>query len=288
VITVIVPAHNERAVIARLLGRLTDRDAATADQGAPAVQILVVCNGCSDDTAEIARGFHGVVVLETPMPSKAAALRLGDAYADGFPRLYVDADVELGRLDVLALAVALETPGVLAAAPGRRMPRDGVSTAVRWYYDVWEALPAVRQGLFGRGVIAVSLEGFQRIRALPELMSDDLAMSSAFAPDERRVVAHATVVVHPPRTWGDLLRRRIRAATGTRQAYDDSGTQPPDLVTDSRTTRSDLIAVVRARPSLLLRLPVFVLAAVIARRRAAHAIAAGDYATWLRDESSRR
>jgi hypothetical protein len=278
VLTVVVPAHDEERVIGRLLGRLTEADRPDA----PALRILVVANGCSDRTAELSRTFPGVTVLETPQACKAAALRLGDLHAEGFPRLYVDADVELSAASAHALADALTRPGILAVAPARAVLRHGASRWVGWYYDVWEALPAVRAGLFGRGVIGLRAEGHERISALPSLMSDDLGMSSAFRDGERLVVPHAQVVVHPPRTCGDLVRRRIRAATGTAQAYGEA-----QLATDSRTTGKDLLAVVRARPALLLRMPVFLAVAVIARRRARRAISAGDYATWLRDESSR-
>lgn len=52
---------------------------------------------------------------------------------------------------------------------------------MRWYYDVWQRLPQVREGLFGRGMIVLSPEGHERVRALPQVMSDDLAMSESFA-----------------------------------------------------------------------------------------------------------
>lgn len=286
-ISVVIPAHNEEPVIARLLTALAPPGPGTPDDAR--LQVVVVCNGCTDGTASVARRFSGVTVIETPKPSKAAAQRLGDDAAEhSFPRVYVDADVEIGRQDVLALAAALEEPGILAASPERRLPRGEMSLLVRCYYDVWESLPAVRTGLFGRGVVALSREGYERIRALPERLSDDLVMSSALDAAERRVVRDASVTVHPPHTFADLVRRRVRAATGTHQVYEQSPGTTSELPTDSRTTRADLVRIVRHRPLLLFRLPVFLAVAVIARRRSAQAVAAGDFSTWLRDESSRR
>jgi glycosyltransferase involved in cell wall biosynthesis len=289
VISLVIPAHNEERVIGRLLSRLTTATDPHSPDTPPNpdkadLDLIVVCNGCVDATAEVAKRFPGVRVIETPEPSKRVALRLGDEAARGeFPRVYVDADVELGRGDVLALAAALADPSVLACSPGRVIPRTGVSRAVRWYYDVWEQLPHVRRGIFGRGVIALSEAGYQRIAALPMLMSDDLAMSSAFDEEERRVVDTAQVLVHPPRTWADLVRRRARAATGTTQAY----AGPADLRTDSRTGKRDLIDLVLRNPPLAVKMPVFLAVAVLARRHAARAVRQGDYSTWLRDDSSR-
>ncbi|MFF9197554.1 glycosyltransferase [Streptomyces sp. NPDC014779] len=211
--SIVIPAHNEERTLGRLLDRLLEGAAERE------FDVLVVANGCTDGTAAVASARGPAVrVVETPVPSKHEALRLGDRHARGFPRVYVDADVELGAADVRALTAALTGPGaVLAAAPERELPMTGCSWRVRAYYRVWQRLPAVREGLFGRGVIAMTAEGHARIAALPPLMADDLAASLAFTPTERAVVPTARVTVHPPRTWPDLIRRRIRAATSTAQ-----------------------------------------------------------------------
>jgi hypothetical protein len=211
VTSIVIPAHNEERVIGRLLDSLLAGSAARPD-------IVVVCNGCTDATAKEAAARPGVKVVEIPTPSKHLALRTGDEHARGFPRLYVDADVVIGADDVRALAGALDqAPRLLAVAPERELPLAGCGWRVRAYYRVWSRLPAVREGLFGRGVIAVTEQGYERIAALPPLMADDLAASLAFAPGERLVVDGARVVVHPPRTWTDLIKRRIRAAVSTAQ-----------------------------------------------------------------------
>jgi glycosyltransferase involved in cell wall biosynthesis len=289
VTSIVIPAHNEARVIGRLLDSLlesSDEDSGR-DFREDEIDIVVVCNGCTDDTAQVAaaRGPR-VRVVETPVPSKHAALRMGDEHARGFPRLYVDADVVLALPDVRALAGPLddEGSGILATAPERRLPLDACAWRVRAYYQVWQRLPAVREGLFGRGVIAVSKAGYARIAELPPLMADDLAASLAFAPEERRVVSEASVVVQPPRTWPDLIRRRIRAAVSTAQV---EGHKAPEEAS-ARTSTADLKAVLRGDPKLFAGVVVFVAAAVVARRGARKAIRSQDFGTWLRDESSRQ
>jgi glycosyltransferase involved in cell wall biosynthesis len=278
VTTVVIPAHNEGRVIGRLLGQLVP---AAAPAG---LNVIVVANGCTDDTAEVAASFGPRVrVLSIPVASKRAALVAGDRAATDLPRVYVDADVELRAQDVQALAAALRQPGVLAAAPERVLGLDGAPWPVRWYYDVWTRLPEVRHGLFGRGVIAVDNAGQERIASLPPLLADDLAASLSFARHERSIVPGARAVVHVPRTFTDLLRRRVRAAQGVAQI--ERADRAPDAT--ARTRMPDLLAIARREPRMAPRVALFVSVAVLARLRARRAVARDDYSAWLRDESSR-
>lgn len=274
--SVVIPAHNEEMVIGRLLsGLIGDRPGL--------LEIIVVCNGCTDGTATVAAGQSpGVRVIELAEPSKRAAIALGDAEATVFPRMYVDADVELSAESVEHLASALSTGRILAAAPRRTIPRDGASPVVRWYYDIWEQLPQVRAGLFGRGVIALSEAGNERVRRLPAMMGDDLLASEAFDEHERRIVEDSNVVVWPPRRLRDLHRRRVRAATGNAQA-DRAGFRRGSSITSGRT----LLKLALEQPRLTPRIFVFLGCAVASRLAARRAIRSGDFDTWLRDESSR-
>lgn len=248
------------------------------------LSVIVVANGCTDNTADIARSFGGRVrVRVLPAASKWQALAAGDQVAAGFPRIYLDADVELRLSDVRALEAELSKPGVLAAAPARVVALDGCPRPVRWYYDIWSRLPEVRLGLFGRGVVAVSEAGHERIAALPGLQADDLAASLCFAASERSIAAGAQVIYHPPRRVGDLLRRRIRAVTGVAQI--ERSEHAP--LSTARTRPADLLAIVRAEPRLAPALALFLGVTIAARLAARPAIARGDYTTWRRDESSR-
>lgn len=281
VASVVIPAHNEERGIARNLTALLGGRDLLDDGGA--LDVLVVCNGCTDRTAEVARGFEPHVrVIEISTASKSAAVRAGNAASDVFPRVHLDADVALAGGDVLRLLEPLGRPGVLATAPRRVVPRDGCSPFVGWYYDVWEQLPQVADGLFGRGAFALSRTAQERVSALPTVMSDDLAASDAFDDAERLIVETATVTVWPPRTVGDLLRRRMRVVTGNAQA-----SQIGVRRQDSATRISTLAHLARKQPALIPRIGVFVVITVIARLRARSAVRSGDFTQWQRDESSR-
>ena len=289
VVSVVVPAHNEAQVIGRLLGQLV-RPAPPPD-----FDVIVVANGCTDDTAEVAASFgsnpyeYDVETMPTwlvPVPSKREALLAGDRAARDFPRIYVDADVELRAGDIQALEAALRQPGALAAGPDRVLALAGSPWLVRSYYDVWTRLPEVRSGLFGRGVIGLSEVGHARVASLPPLLADDLAASLVFAPDERVIVPGARVIIHPPRTAGDLIRRRIRATMGVTQVEQEQAEGAPGST--ARTQPADLLTIIGRSPRMALHAGVFMAVAVLARLGARRAVRRRDYSKWLRDESSRR
>jgi glycosyltransferase involved in cell wall biosynthesis len=279
-ISVVIPAHNE----ARVIGRLLERLVTSAEPGE--LDVVVVANGCTDNTVEIASAFGPPVrVLNIPAASKPAALAAGDSAAKTFPRVYVDADVVLRAQDLRALGDALLSHGLLAVGPEREFDMTGRPWPIRWYFDVWTRLPEVQRGLFGRGVIAFSGAGHARIANMPPVLADDLAVSLAFAPHERAVVPEARAVIQPPRKIADLLRRRVRAAEGIAQLERGAALPNPSSAT---TKASDLLAMTRERPSLAPRITFFIAVAVIAKVRARRAALRNDYSTWRRDESSRR
>jgi glycosyltransferase involved in cell wall biosynthesis len=271
--TIVIPAHSEALVIGRLLQELTQQHVGCE------FEIIVVCNGCTDDTARIARA-SGVQVIELDEASKHAALRAGDEAATMLPRVLLDADVEISAESIEQLVSALDLPGVMAAGPARDVRCDRSSWLVRAYYAVWEQLPAVADGLFGRGVMVLSKEAMDRVRELPPMLGDDLVVSESFGPNERLVVAGATVVIHAPRTVADLHRRRVRAATGNAQA-DAAGLRR------GGSSLADLVHVVRADPRRVVAAVAFVLISLAGRIGARRAIRTGDFTTWGRDQSSR-
>jgi glycosyltransferase involved in cell wall biosynthesis len=275
-VSVVIAAHNEEAVLGRCLRRLLDGTRPGE------FEVVVVANGCTDGTADIARSIPGVRVVELATASKPAALNAGDAVAAGFPRIYLDADVELSAAGARLLAAEVDgAPAgspVLAATPRRVLDTAGRPLPVRAYYAVNRRLPAFRDALFGRGAIALSRTGRARFDRFPEVIADDLYLDSLYLPGEKREVAEVTTVVITPRRTGDLLRRLARVRAGN-AALRTTG----DRVRRSRRT-SWLVDVVLPRPWLLPAgacYAALTLAAEVAARRSA------NRATWGRDESSR-
>lgn len=275
-IGVVIPAHNEEDVISTTLRTLL------ADARPSEFQVIVVCNGCSDATALRAREVSAdIQVVELAAASKVAAVRTGSSMLSAGPRIQLDADVDLPTPSARALADAVRGQ-VLAAGPRRTLERSRASLIVRWYYDIWEQLPQVKSGLFGRGVIALSGEGQRRVDQLPPVLSDDLAISEAFRDEEYVLVQEAVVVVYIPRSTIDLLRRRVRVITGNHQA-DALGLRR----SGSETTGSSLASICIRSPRMIVRVPVFLFVTGAARLWARRAIDTRDFDTWQRDDSSR-
>src|SRR5439155_11544005 len=108
--SVIVPAHDEARVIAKSLaaiGRL--------ESGGAAVDVIVVDDGSSDGTAEIARAFPCRVIRQ-PQQGKAAALNAGITVATGDVVVVLDADTVLAPDFLRRIAPHFADPAVGAVA----------------------------------------------------------------------------------------------------------------------------------------------------------------------------
>src|SRR5262245_54217531 len=86
--SIVIPAYNEGAVIRRCLDQLfTGLD---PDE----VEVVVACNGCTDDTVAQARDAgYAITVLDLPEPGKVGAIRAAERVVTALPRLFLDADV---------------------------------------------------------------------------------------------------------------------------------------------------------------------------------------------------
>jgi glycosyltransferase involved in cell wall biosynthesis len=282
VTSIVIAAYNEAAVIGRCLDRLLD------GAGPGEFDITVVANGCTDDTVAVARRRAGVRVVDRPEPGKAGALNAGDAVAIGFPRIYLDADIDLSPGSVRLLAAAVQPAGrALAASPRRRMDVSGRPLLVRAYFAIHSRLPALEGALYGRGVITVSEAGRARFGPFPDVVADDLFLDSMFTADEKVQVDAVTSVVETPLTTRDLVRRleRVRRGNASLRRAAPGGDDAPVTVRRSDTW-SWLRDVVVPRPWLLpagLCYAAITLVAALRARRAA----AGGAAGWGKDESTR-
>lgn len=215
--SIVIPAHNEARVIAHTLSSVTDGLR-------PGTHIVVAANGCTDDTAAIARGFatqlpQGVSldVLDLAQGSKQAALNAADELlGDDFPRVYLDADIAATATAMNDTIEALEK-GAIAARPPLEYQTSQADALVGAYYRARTRTPQVMEALWGAGCFAVSAMGRSRWGAFPLDAPDDLFVDSLFTDVEKRIVDTDPVPVQVPRTAPALLRtlKRVHRRSDT-------------------------------------------------------------------------
>jgi glycosyltransferase involved in cell wall biosynthesis len=214
-ISIIVPAHNEAMVIGLCLQSLLDQTPPRP------LRIIVVANGCTDATADIARCFqlaarvagHDLIVKELPSGCKADALNHGDLFAVSGIRIYMDADVRLSHDAIAGIIDELENGRISLTAPALKVG-PARSLITRSYAQVWSRLPVVRNDVMGCGLYAVTATGRRRWGTFPRIISDDKFVRLSFTRDERRPARKGSFTISMPEGFTELIRVRGRWCRG--------------------------------------------------------------------------
>jgi glycosyltransferase involved in cell wall biosynthesis len=274
--SVVIPAHNEAKVIGRGLDRLFDSLGAGVD-------VVVVCNGCTDGTAEVVRAAgHPLTVIELDVASKVEALRAADEFVTALPRVYLDADVLVSGSAIRAVLEHLSRPGAVAARPPIVYDTSSSSWVVRRFYRARAQIPAVMGSLWGAGMYALSAEGRGRFDQFPFLVADDLFVDRLFRTDEIDLVDTAPVVVVAPATTTGLLATFRRTFRGNRAIGEIAATERPG----TRATVRDLVSLARRGPTEFVDAVVYAAVVIWARALAWRHPRASR--VWERDDTSRR
>lgn len=184
-LSVLIPACNESGWIDACLR------AVLASDGVQGAQVVVIANGCTDDTADrarahapafAARGWR-LEVLDLPALGKPGALDAGDAAALHADRVYLDADVTVSPPLLAQIAAVLARPGAVYASGRPHVTAQG--QVARAYARFWVRLPFVAQGVPGFGLFAVNAAGRARWGRFPTIISDDTFVRLQFSPAER-------------------------------------------------------------------------------------------------------
>lgn len=277
-VSIIIPAHNEAGVIGRCLSAITQ--SAQPDE----LEIIVVCNGCDDATADIARSHvPSVTVLELQAPSKSAALNRGHQEATSYPRFYVDADIVLPIESIRSVANVLRGGVIHGAAPRIRVDLDNRNWPIRAYYDIWLSTPYVNDGMIGSGVYAISEQGGTRFTAFPDIIADDGFARLLFAKEERLSVDDAWFVMTPPRTLGGQINIDVRRRVGR---FEMAALHPDVADREAKHQRGALYRL-GLSPALWPALAVYLYAKIACIAIYFVRELQGRNKEWIRDDSSR-
>jgi len=183
--SIIIPANNEEAWIAACL------EAVLGSERLEAAQIIVVANGCTDRTVEIANRYvklaeakkWEMLVIDLSIGDKLHALNVGDHRAVGDNRVYLDADVQVSTrvLHQIERALDREEP---AWASGKMQMAAGTRIS-RAYGRFWSRVPFMAKSVPGSGLFAVNEAGREKWGEFPNIISDDMYVRLLFKPRER-------------------------------------------------------------------------------------------------------
>ncbi|WGZ92633.1 MAG: glycosyltransferase [Candidatus Thiothrix putei] len=272
--SVIVPAHNEASVIRRCLDSLKDQ---------PDIETLIVaCNGCTDNTADIVRNeYPQAICLEIEIPSKVNALNEAEKHVTSWPVFYLDADTCLSPNAIHAITQIMASGSPLLAAPEPVIDTSQSSWAVRQYYRIWLQLPYIREGVVATCSYVISREGHQRFQKFPAVINDDGFVRCQFERHERHNIAGTQIFINAPRNLTSLIKIKTRARLGNMQLASSNLCTKTDKKPYSRILLDKLMSR-DAVPAI-----VYVFIASFIRWRAKQQYRHLQTYTWEKDQSSR-
>jgi glycosyltransferase involved in cell wall biosynthesis len=203
-ISIIVPAHNEEALLGETLRTLMRSAAATGEP----YEIIVVDDASSDRTAEVAAD-HGARVVSVNVRQIGAARNAGARAAAGDRLVFVDADTLVPEV-VLGKAVEALRSGAVGGGAAARFDDDhpswvdGMMIVVSWILGT--ARWAAGCFLFARR------DAFERVGGFDErfFVSEEIHLSRALKKQGRFVIVPDAVV-----TSG----RKMRSHTPAQMAW---------------------------------------------------------------------
>ena len=220
-VSLLIVAHNEEALIGKRV-----QSALAVDYPADKLEILVVCDGCSDATAAIARAHQDerVRVLELPAQlGKAAALTHGCAEAGNAILVFADVRQSWDPESLKLLLENFADPSIGAVSGNlvlEKAPGVLAGVGLYWRFEKWlrnqESRLYSMVGLSG-SVSAVRRELF---RPIPKgTILDDVYWPLQVVLQGYRVVLdeRARVYDRLPESSRDEFRRKVRTLSGNFQ-----------------------------------------------------------------------
>lgn len=219
-VAVILAVRNEEA---RITGRIEDLLA--QEYPSDRLEIVVACNGCTDDTEAAARSLgaeHPVtVVVSPPEGGKAEALNRGVQATDAEVLVFADARQRFDARVLQTLAGWLRDPSV-GAVSGRLVIGAAEDAAVRGVSRYWEMEVALRQAESDTGSVIGVTGAIYAIRRdqftplPPGVILDDVLVPMRIALDGYRVGFEPTAIardVATPDSRGEF-DRKVRTMVG--------------------------------------------------------------------------
>lgn len=223
-VTVVVAARNEERRIAGRLENLLQQEYSTDK-----LEVVVVCNGCTDRTKEIVEEYHHrdrrVRLFSSPArDGKAGALNVGVAAAHGSIVIFADARQHF-QGDVIRRLVACFGDPAVGGVSGRLVITNSDSPSLRGVNRYWDFETRLRVAESRTGSVVGATGAIYAIRRelfepLPsQLILDDVYLPLRIVARGHRMVLEprAVAVDEPASSQRAEFRRKLRTMVGNVQ-----------------------------------------------------------------------
>jgi len=188
-LSVVIPANNEEAIIGDCLSAL-----GKSDKIPGTVEVIVAANGCTDNTVGVCETFRdrfealgwSLHILDLADGGKLGALNAAEAKASGDIMAYLDADVSVSPPLMAGIVRTLRRDEPAYASGRVNITAKGAFSAA--YARNWARVPFMTTNVPGCGLFAMNAAGRARWGEWPAIISDDGFARLQFTPDERHLV----------------------------------------------------------------------------------------------------
>lgn len=225
-VSVIIPAHNEGRYMAGCIRSILD-----VDYPKEKMELIVVDDGSTDDTAEIARSFEkqGVKVFTQKNAGKGAALNFGILKAHSELIATMDADSYLSKNTIKDMVRFFDDPEVMAASPAVKIKKSDsflkeiqrieylmilFSRRILSFMDSVPVTPGPLS-MFRASVFKI-VGGFDEKNLVED---QEIALRIQSHNFKIRSSVTADVYTEPPDNLKDLLKQRVRWQRGGMRNY---------------------------------------------------------------------
>lgn len=256
-LTIIIPVYNGAKA-------LPDTLEALGRQARADMRVVIVANGCKDDSATVAQreaDTHlpglDVQLIELAQGSRPAALNAGLARSSGI-RVMLDQDAVLGPGTLAALEQAIDQGAHFATA--RLVWGGPASWPVRAALGAWSELPYVKRSPVSAGLYAFSSTCRARFDQYPMHLPDDKWVRLLCQRSERVRLADVEYRVTPPPDFAGLVAARRRYAESNLRL----ASACPNLL-ERELSKTDGLLGMATRPALWPGISMLTMAEAIAR-----------------------
>ena len=235
-VTVGICAYNEAKNIGSLLDDVISQQELPSD-----AEVLVVCSGCTDNTAEIVqrhaeKDLRIKVHVENERVGKASAINyiLNNGVGDAF--LFISADTLPWKSCFKGLITKLQTPGV-GVVCGKPVPINSLDSLTdRLVHVLWDFHDHVFKELNDSGLARHATEVFcirsGIVESIPKETINDDAHIAFLAKKKGWLIKYnseSCVSICGPKTFSDYVKQRRRILQGHSQVKKVTGEFPQHL-----------------------------------------------------------